>query len=399
MKRLRFFALFYLLALFYFVISCNYPVQENQNNSGNDTLHGWEIAGLNTQGDSSHYVDICHYQGNLFSFNYKGELFHCTYPELIWTQITVPSNDQIYDFVCDTLGGILYCATREQTCNVYKYEILNNKWHCLSPKNNPWFDSTKLYNGELYTMMYSIGLHKSKIFIMTAQGWTQGIKRYYEPKIWFSNQDTLWLCADSGWGADIINKAVTITSFFSIDDYLYASSFDEGLWRYNGVSWKVMKGTTPKDLREIADNGGDTKSIPGFRPRSMAKYNDTIFVGNLGGLVHKYVSDGVWDKRYMNFKDYNAMDTTFTVGPVMNLFSHNEYIIKGTYYFNDSANLWLNMTPFFNHIDPVYINALPGTVYGMTHIGDTLFAALGNKAGIHSGVYFLNLKKCKWYQK
>jgi len=87
----------------------------------------------------------------------------------------------------------------------------------------------------------------------------------------------------------------------------------------------------------------------------------------------------------------------FTAGPVMTLFSCNGYLTKGTYYFNDSANMWFNMTPYFNKIDTMYNKGLPGTVYGMTHIGDTLFAALGNNEGKHSGVYFLDLKKCKWY--
>jgi hypothetical protein len=57
------------------------------------------------------------------------------------------------------------------------------------------------------------------------------------------------------------------------------------------------------------------------------------------------------------------------------------------------------MTPMFKAFDTTKNNALPGYVYGMTNIGDTLFAAVGDDNGKYSGVYFLDLKKCKWYQK
>ena len=152
-------------------------------------------------------------------------------------------------------------------------------------------------------------------------------------------------------------------------------------------------------MHELSVNGGDTKTIPGFRPRSVVKHNNDIYVGNLGGLVHKLLPGNTWEAKYLNFKDYSLNDTVHTVGPVMLLYSYNGYLIKGTYYFNETANLWYNMTPYFDKLDTNYSNGLPGTVYGLTNIGDTLFAALGNNEGKHSGVYFLDLKTRKWYNR
>ena len=38
-------------------------------------------------------------------------------------------------------------------------------------------------------------------------------------------------------------------------------------------------------------------------------------------------------------------------------------------------------------------------VFGMTNIGDTIFAATGdNGKGEHCGIYMLDLKKCSWYK-
>jgi hypothetical protein len=247
--------------------------------------------------------------------------------------------------------------------------------------------------------MYSIIVHNNKVFMMTAQGWTDnGGSTWYWPTIWCSNRDTIWEKADSGW-YNVGGNSDCITDFFSIDNYLYASTFENGLWRFDGVSWMAIPGTRVGDVNDLIVNGGDPYSIPGFRPRSMVKHNNDIFVGNLGGKAYKMLPGFQWKNISRLFKDYNANDTFDIGNPVMCLYSANGYMNRGTYYLNEIKNVWFNMTPMFNAIDKNYNNGLPGAVYGMTNIGDTLFAALGNDEGKHSGVYFLDLKKCKWYQK
>jgi hypothetical protein len=369
------------------------------NNQGNDTITGWEWAGILSPGDSGHHVDVCHFNEHMFTFNYRGELFKCIYPNLSWSKMSIPGDDKVYAFFCDTINGLLYITTRQNLCNVYEYEIQSNQWHCLTPEPNVWFDSTKLLNGEMCVHIYDITVYKNKVFMMTIQGWNNiGGQTEYIPVIWCSERNALWVKADSGWVTEKY-KSHTVTAFRSIDDYLYATTWEKGLWRYDGVSWMIVPGTTPEEVHDSSVNGGDTKAIPGFRPRSIVKHKNEIYVGNLGGFVHKLLPGDTWDRWGLFYLDYNANKILETRGPCMSLYSYNGYLIKQTYYYNDSADLWYNMTPNFNHIDTMYINGLPGTVYGMTNIGDTLFAALGNNDGKHSGVYFLDLKTRKWYDK
>lgn len=380
------------ILIFAMALSCIFdPPNPNNNPNPIDTITGWESAGIVSPGDSGQHVDVCHYNEHMFTFNYRGELFKCIYPDFSWSKMSVPDGERVYCFYCDTVNGLLLISTIE--CGVYEYSITSRSWRCLVPNNSNWYDSTKLYEGDLNVYLYNIICYKNMIYLMTVQRWGGKINAYFAIHIWKSNKDTIWEQSDSGW-----NLRMTITDFFTIDDHLYATTFEHGLWRYDGVSWEVIPGTTQEDVHDIVDIGGDTKTIPGFRPRSMVKHNNNIYVGNLGGLVHKLLPGNTWEKKYLNYKDYGFNDTIFTVGPVMLLYSYNGYLIKGTYYFNKNDNLWYNMTPYFDKIDTTYSNALPGTVYGMTNIGDTLFAALGNNEGKHSGVYFLDLKKCKWYE-
>ena len=389
--------LFVIVFLFLPLISCFYNIDgNNNNNSGNDSITGWEWAGIVSPGDSGQHIDVCHYNGHLFTFNYRGELFHCIYPDFSWTQISIPDDNKVYCFYCDTTQGMLYISTRDE-CAVYEYKINTREWHSLVPDNNPWFDSTKLLDGELYTNMYNVTVHKNKVFIMTAQGWNNvSISTSYLPAIWCSERDTNWVKSDSGWILEQ-NQSDQVTDFYSIDDYLWATTFEEGLWRYDGVSWMVMSGTTPEEVHDSSVNGGDTEAIPGFRPRSVVKHNGDIYVGNLAGYVHKLLPGNTWDRVGLYYKDYNTNDTIDFGFPTMSLYSYNGFLIKGTFYLEEFDDLWYNCTPNFKKIDSTYNNGLPGTVYGMTNIGDTLFAALGNDEGLHSGVYFLDLKTRKWY--
>ena len=360
--------------------SCILNPHNNPNDDpGLDTITGWEWAGIVSPGDSGQHVDVCHYNQHMFTFNYRGELFHCIYPDFSWSQISIPKGERAYSFYCDTVKGFLYISTIE--CGVYEYSINSRSWRGLVPNNSDWYDSTKLYEDSLYTHLYNVICYQNMIYVLTAQRWKFGVgSAEFIVHIWKSNGNMIWERADSGWVTEGV-KAYTITDFYSIDDYLWATTFDEGLWRYDGVSWMVMPGTTPEEVHDLSVSGGDTRTIPGFRPRSIVKHNNDIYVGNLGGLVHKLLPGNTWEKKYLNYLDYGFDDTIFTVGPVMSLYSYNGYIIKGTYYYNDSANLWFNMTPYFDKFDTTYSRALPGTVYGMTNIGDTLFAALGNDKG------------------
>ncbi len=386
-------------------ISCMFNLEGNiddDNTLVDDTITGWESAGIVSVGDSGHHVDVCHYQEQMFTFNYRGELYACTYPDFSWSQMNIPDGNKIYAFYCDTINGMLYVVTRQKSCNVYEYDISKEDWRSLTPRNNPWFDSTKLLDGELSTNMYDVTIHNNKVFMMTAQGWSQGPGRNnkYVPKIWCSARDTVWEKADSSWYDDGFGHSDQVTAFFSIDEYLYATAFERGLWRYDGVSWMVMPGTTQEEVKELSLNGGDTKTIPGFRPRSLVKHNNDIYVGNLSGYIHKLLTGNSWDRIGRYYREYvPPPDTVDHAGPAMSLFSYNGHLIRGTRHFNEPDDLWYNMTPHFNKIDTMYNKGLPGTVYGMINIGDTLFAAIGNNEGKHSGVYFLDLKTRLWYQE
>lgn len=388
------------IALLLFLLSvsciCTPPVTINNNNT-TDTTTGWVCAGITSPGDYGQHIDVCHYKEHMFTFNYRGELFYCIYPDFSWTKMDVPNGDTVYCIYCDTVYGMLYVSTRGK-CGVFEYSIVSRQWRELMPKKNSWFDSTKLYDGKLNVSMYNITCYNNMLYIMTVQRWGGVEDHNSYPRIWRSNKDTNWTMADSGWPYKP-KMAVTITDFFPIDNYLYATTFDQGLWRYDGVSWKVVPGTTPEEIQALSLSGGDTRSIPGFRPRSVAKHNNDIYVGNLTGEPYKMLSGDKWEKKFILFFDYGFNKVVDYGNPVMCLYSFNGYLSRGTYYFNDSANMWFNMTPNFNKIDTMFNNGLPGKVYGMTHIGDTLFAALGDDYGVHSGVYYLDLKKCKWYRK
>ena len=73
--------------LLFLIVSCMYNTGDstNSDNPGNDTITGWESAGIVSPGDSGQHVDVCHYQEHLFTFNYRGELFHCLYPDFSWS--------------------------------------------------------------------------------------------------------------------------------------------------------------------------------------------------------------------------------------------------------------------------------------------------------------------------
>lgn len=372
------------------------PHNNPGDDPGLDTITGWEWAGIVSLGDYGQHVDVCNYNEHMFTFNYRGELFQCIYPDFSWSQMSIPNGERIYNFYCDTVNGDLYITTKE--CGVYEYSINSRSWRGLVPNDNNWYDSTKLYYDSLNVYIYNIVYHQNMLYVLTLQRWNFGVTVNFDVHIWKSNGNMIWERADSGWVKEGV-KGYTITDFFTIDDYLWATTFDEGLWRYDGVSWMVIPGTTQEDVHDIIDSGGDTKIIPGFRPRSMIKHNNDIYVGNLGGLVHQLLFGNTWDRTGLYYREYYANDTVDFGPPSMSMFSYNGHLIRGTLHFDETADLWYNMTPHFNKIDTTYNKGLPGTVYGMTNIGDTLFAALGNNEGKHSGVYFLDLKKCKWYEK
>ena len=187
------------ILIFAMALSCIFdPPNPDNNPNPIDTITGWESAGIVSPGDSGQHVDVCHYKEHLFTFNYRGELFHCVYPDFSWFQLSVPNGDRVYCFYCDTINGLLYVSTME--CGVYEYSIASRSWRTLVPNNNIWFDSTKLLDGKLYINMYNVLVHDNKLFIMTAQGWTDIVgDTQYDPAIWCSNRDTLWEKADSGW--------------------------------------------------------------------------------------------------------------------------------------------------------------------------------------------------------
>jgi hypothetical protein len=376
--------------------SCINPFIKNNgiDTSGNDTLpYAWINAGIVSTGENGQHLDVTKYGDTFFTYNNRGELFACTYPELEWSQIMVPGGQGVYCFYCDTVNGLLYISTIE--VGVFEYSINNETWRSLLPEYNTWFDSSKLYMDTILSIhMYDITCFNDMIYIMTVQRWGGEYDPVFDVHIRRSMRDTIWEYADSGW--DKNNRSiVTITDFFSMDQYLYATTFLNGLWRFDGIKWMGVPGTQEND---IINNGGDD-TIPGIRPRSVAKHNGDLYVGTKTGTVYKMLPGFQWQKFNQMYIDY-GFDTIVNFGPpVTSMFSYNNHLIRGTFYLNDSSSLWHNMTPGFKAIDQTYNNSLPGHVYGMTNIGDTLFAALGNDEGKHSGVYFLDLRTCPWYKK
>ena len=148
-RQLFYFFFTTIVLLFALAASCIFNPPDNGNNDNpDDTIIGWEWAGIVSPGDSGQHIDVCHYHDNMFTFNYRGELFYCLYPDFSWSKLSVPNGDRVYCFYCDTINGLLYVSTIE--CGVYEYSIASRSWRSLVPNNNVWFDSTKLLDGKLY---------------------------------------------------------------------------------------------------------------------------------------------------------------------------------------------------------------------------------------------------------
>lgn len=361
---------------------------------GPDTVMAWQEAGLITSGEGSGIEQIVRHEGTdqLICRTTAGDLYIGDRVSLNWNQELV-NGSSLDVFSMDLSGDTLFVTTKWD--EIWAFSINEKSWHNLTPVEGTWHD-TRNYR-KIWCIKKAIDnylyLHMS-VYYKDSLG--QVIDKYDSgPKV-FRYRANTWERVDKNW-----NQHATSIAFHEVESGLYLTTFENGLWRFNGTDgWYQIPGTEQFSTAPL---------IPGIRLRSLTTHNNETIVGTLGGNVWKLHGDDSWKELTTCLTGPHVDSLTIHDYPTfsaLNLTSYNGILFHGNgrFYYSEVDSMWKNMT--LNSNDTLYYQDAGDRVSTFSYclmpsfvaVGDTLYGGLADALHKESGVYYLDLNNCGWYR-